>query len=381
MSDRYDVVVLGLGGMGSAAARHLARRGARVLGLERFAQAHDLGASHGDTRIVRMAYFENPDYVPLLRRAYQLWDELGSEVGRGLFVRTGALMLGAPDSPVVAGTLASVREWGLPHEVLDRDAMASRFPQFALRPGEIAVHEDDAGYVNPEEVVRVHLQLAGRDGAELRFGVRVTGWRLDEGGVTLDLGTEQVHAAGLVIAAGAWTPSVVPQLHVPLRVGRRVMHYMQPTASAADFTPDRFPVYIFQTGPGDEIYGFPLVGPPSSGVKVGFHHRGPDVDPDRIDRVVSADEEEEMRVLLADRVPGLAGPHVQSKVCMYTLTPDEHFVIDRLPGTDGRVAVAAGFSGHGFKFTPVVGEILADLALDGSTAQPIGFLAASRFAA
>lgn len=380
MSD-YDVIVLGLGGMGSAAARHLARRGVRVLGLERFTPAHDLGSSHGDTRIVRMAYFEKPDYVPLLKRSYELWDELARDVGYEVFVRTGALMIGAPESAVVAGTLASVRRWDLPHEILDRAAMAARYPQFGLRDAEIAVREDDAGYVDPEEVVRAHLRLAERDGAELRFAVPVVGWSQDDEGVTVDLGGESIRAAKLVIAAGAWTPTVVPQLNIPMRIGRRVMHYMRPVADTADFAADRFPVYIFQTGPGDEIYGFPLVGASTAGVKVGFHHRGQDVDPDLVDRFVSAAEETEMRELLAERIPGLAGAHVQAKVCLYTLTPDEHFVIDLVPGTRGRVCVAAGFSGHGFKFTPVVGEILADLALTGATTLPVGFLGAGRFGA
>jgi sarcosine oxidase len=375
----YDVIVLGLGGMGSATARQLAARGARVLGLERFTPAHDLGASHGDSRIVRMAYFEKPDYVPLLRRAYELWDELGADVGHELFVRTGALMIGAADTAVVAGTVASVRQWDLPHEVLDHQAMAVRYPQFGLQAGEMAVYEEDAGYVNPEEVVRAHLKLAARDGAELRFEAQVTGWRADADAVVVALGEEEIRADKLVIAAGAWTPTMVPQLDVPMRVGRRVMHYMEPVVSVDDFAADRFPVYIFQTGPGDEIYGFPFIGSPSTGVKVGFHHRGPDVDPDEIDRVVSDLEEEEMRELLADRIPGIAGRHVQSKVCMYTLTPDEDFVIDQLPNSYGRVCVAAGFSGHGFKFTPVVGEILADLALTGETGHPIKFLAADRF--
>jgi sarcosine oxidase len=381
MRDRYDVIVLGLGGMGSAAARHLARRGATVLGLEQFTPAHALGSSHGDTRIVRKAYFEHPDYVPLLRRTYPLWDELGAEIGRPLFVRTGALMIGARDSAVVAGTLASAQQWGLPHEMLDAGQMQQRYPQFSLRADEIAVFEADAGYVSPEDAVRAHLDLARRDGADLRFGAKVTAWRLDGDGVLVTFAGGQARAGSLVLAAGAWTGPLAPGLDVPLRVARRVMHYLNPPAGPAQFDATRFPVYFFQIGPGDGIYGFPLVGDPANGVKVGFHYRGGDGDPDTLDREVSGAEREEMRALLAERIPGLAGEHVDARVCMYTLTPDEHFVIDLLPGSAGRVAVAAGFSGHGFKFTPVIGEILADLALYGATEHPIGFLAAARFAA
>lgn len=379
MLTRYDVIVLGLGGMGSAAARHLARRGAAVLGLEQFTPAHALGSSHGDTRIVRKAYFEHPDYVPLLRRAYPLWDELGAETGRPMFTRTGALMIGAQDSAVVAGTLASADKWGLAHDVLDVAQMRKRFPQFVLRADEIAVLESDAGYVGPEQAVRAHLDLARRAGADLRFETKVTAWRLDGDGVLVEFAGGPARARSLVLAAGAWTAPLAPDLGVPLRVGRRVMHFLRP-ADPTEYAAARFPVFIFQTDPGEVIYGVPLTGAPVNGVKVGLHYRGGDVDPDTVDRTVSGAEREEMRALLAERIPGLAGDHADARVCMYTLTPDEHFVLDLLPGTAGRVAVAAGFSGHGFKFTPVIGEILADLALHGATEQPIGFLSAARFA-
>ena len=379
IAPEYDVIVVGLGGMGSAAARHLAARGARVLGLEQFTAAHALGSSHGDTRIVRMAYFEAPDYVPLLRRAYELWDELEADTGRQLFVRHGALMIGAADSEVVRGTLASVARYHLPYELLDRTAMAQRFPQFALRAGDQAVFERNAGFVNPEVVVRAHLDLAARAGAELRFQTPVTSWRAGADDVVVRTGAGEFRARRLVIAAGAWAERMMPGLNVPLRVGRRVMHYLAPLVPAAEFAADRFPVYVYETGAHDAIYGFPWVDDPGGGVKAGFHYRGGDVDPDTVDRGVSAGEQEEMRAVLAERIPGLAGPHLAAKVCMYTLTPDEHFVIDHLPGHAGRVVVAAGFSGHGFKFTPVVGEILADLALDGRTELPIEFLSARRF--
>jgi sarcosine oxidase len=379
MPDHYDVIVLGLGGMGSAAARHLAQRGASVLGLEQFGAAHALGASHGDSRIVRKAYFEHPDYVPLLQRTYELWDELGAATGEQLFIRTGGLMIGAADSAVVAGTFASVARWNLAHEVLDAAQMHQRFPQFRLHADELAVLEANAGYVRPEDAVRAHLDLARRDGADLRFQTPATGWRLDGDGVVVDFSGGQARARSLVLAAGAWTGPLADGLDVPLRVVRRVMHFLRPPERPAEFDAARFPVYIFQTAPGDVIYGAPVVGDPAAGVKVGFHYRGGAADPNTIDRAVSAAEREEMRTLLAERIPGLAGEHVDAKVCMYTLTPDEHFVIDLLPGSGGRVAIACGFSGHGFKFTPVVGEVLADLALTGATEQPIGFLRATRF--
>ena len=377
----YDAIVVGLGGMGSAAAWHLARRGVRVLGLEQFTPAHDLGSSHGNTRIVRMAYFEAPDYVPLLRRAYELWDELGTQNGADLLFRTGSLMIGQAGADVVAGTLASAARWQLPHERLDRDQMARRFPQFTLDPGQEAVFERNAGYVDPQAAVTAHLRMAERDGADLRFEAPVLGWDPDGDGVTVHTADGDFRAKRVVITAGAWAARLAPGLDVPLRVVRRVMHYMAPLTPAAEFATDRFPVFVYQTAPGDAIYGFPWITDPAAGVKVGFHYRGAEVEADTIDRTVGGAEHEEMRAVLADRIPGLAGPHVSSTVCMYTMTPDEHFVIDHLPGAGGRVVVAAGFSGHGFKFTPVVGEILADLALLGRTSLPIEFLSAHRFGA
>jgi sarcosine oxidase len=205
---------------------------------------------------------------------------------------------------------------------------------------------------------------------------------LDGDGVLVEFAGGQARARSLVLAAGAWTGPLAPGLDVPLRVARRVMHYLRAPAQAGAFDPSRFPVYFIQTGPGDGIYGFPLIGDPAAGIKAGFHYRGGNAtSPDTVDRNVSDSERAEMRDVLAEWIPDLAGEHVEARVCMYTMTPDEHFVIDLLPGSAGRVAVAAGFSGHGFKFTPVVGEILADLALTGSTAQPVDFLRATRFTA
>jgi len=371
------VVVIGLGGMGSAAAAHLARRGAWVVGLEQFSPAHDLGSSHGETRIVRQAYFEHPDYVPLAQRAYELWDELAAAMGAPLLHRIGGLMLGAPESPVVAGTLRSARQWALPHEHLDREATAARYPQFRLEDGEESVYEAIAGHVSPAGAVRAHLEVAAAHGARLRFGAVVNGWDLVPGGVEVTVDGARLRADRLVLAAGPWTGKVLGPV-LPLRPVRRVVAYFAPRGDGDAFAPDRFPVYVFDVGGGDAIYGFPET-VRGRGAKVGFHYRGPDVDPDLIARTVSPAEIEELRAVVADRIPGLAGRCLDASVCMYTMTPDEHFVIGLMPGTDGRVVIAAGFSGHGFKFAPVVGEILADLATAGATRHPIEFLAPSRF--
>lgn len=373
-----DVIVVGLGAMGSAAAAHLAGRGQRVVGFEQFTPAHELGSSHGETRIVRQAYFEHPDYVPLAQRSYELWDELTDDDGRPLRHQHGGLMIGAADSPVVAGTLASARRWSLPHERLDRGAMAEHYPQFRLHDGDEAVFEAVAGWVSPEEGVRAHLRRAGAAGADLRFEVRIDGWDVTADGVEVMAAGERFVAPRLVLTAGAWAAGALRAagVRLPLRPVRRVVGFFEPDDPAM-FTPERFPIYVFQLGDGDAIYGFPET-ERGRGAKVGFHYRGPDCDPDAMDRTATDDEIEALRDALADRIPGLAGRCLDSSVCMYTMTPDEDFVVGALPGTDGRVIVAAGFSGHGYKFSPVIGEVLADLAIAGTTDHPIAFLSPER---
>jgi sarcosine oxidase len=289
----------------------------------------------------------------------------------------GGLMLGPAASPVVAGALLSAQRWSLAHELLDTAALAARFPQFRMHDGELGVYEAVAGYVSPEEAVRAQLDVAAAHGADLRFETAVDGWDAVDGGVEVAIGAERVHAERLVLAAGAWTGKVLGPI-LPLRPVRRVVAHFEPAGDRAAFAPGRFPVYVFQLDEHDAIYGLPETDV-GRGAKVGFHYRGPDVDPDRIERTVTPTEIAELREVLAERIPSLAGRCLHSSVCMYTMTPDEHFVIGMLPGSDDRVVVAAGFSGHGFKFTPVIGEILADLAMTATTSHGIDFLSPTRF--
>ena len=373
--DRYDVIVVGLGAMGSATAAALARRGVDVLGVEQFGAVHDRGSSHGASRIVRMAYFEHPDYVPLLQRAYEGWARLEATTGRRLITWCGALMIGRPDGGVVAGTLDSASRWELPHQLLDGAAMAEAFPQFVLDDGEVAVFERNAGVVHPEHAVRSQLDDAAAHGAALRFESAVGGWEIADGGVVVDVGGTTASARRLVITAGPWArraarPPVPPRSRahrdVPLRAARR-----------RHFAAERFPAFVWELDDGDSLYG--MAEPATGTCKFGFHHRRTPTDPDHLDRSVSSAEKGAMDEQLAARIPGLAGPCIATTVCMYTMTPDEHFVIGHLPGSDGVVTVAAGFSGHGFKFAPVVGEILADLAIDGGTEAPIALFDPTRF--
>jgi sarcosine oxidase len=373
--ERYDVIVIGLGAMGSAAAAALARRGAAVLGIERFGAVHDRGSSHGASRIVRMAYFEHPDYVPLLRRAYAGWARLEAATGRSLITWCGALMIGHPDGAVVAGTLDSVRRWDLPHELLDGAAMAAAFPQFVLGDGEVAVFERNAGVVHPEGAVRSQLDDAAAHGALLRFESAVSGWDIADGGVVVDAEGVRVSARRLVITAGPWAQRLLDH-RFPLDPVRTVTYHYAPP-DAGTFAAQRFPAFVWELGASDSLYG--MAEPATGTCKFGFHHRRTPTDPDDLDRSVSPAETAAMDEQLAGRIPGVAGPCVATTVCMYTMTPDEHFVVGHLPSSDGVVSVAAGFSGHGFKFAPVVGEVLADLAIDGGTDAPIALFDPTRF--
>lgn len=353
----YDVIVAGLGGFGSAAAAHLASRGQRVLGLDQFPAAHANGASHGETRIVRQAYFEGTGYVPLLRRAYELWDQL-SAVGEPLLTRTGGVFLGEPGSRVFDGSLASAQQWELEHEVLEPAEVTRRFP--AMRPpaGTAALFEPAAGFVSPERAVLAHLAAAARRGAELRHDEPVVSWSATAGGVQVQTGRGSYEAGHLVLAPGRWAPELLADLALPLRVERRVMHWFDPPDGVDDFRPGRFPVWIWDRADGTAPYGVPAVGAAGGGVKTSVHYS-----PDR----PAADwTPAEIAELLAPLLPGLGGRHLRAVDCSYTLTPDENFVVGRHRGHDN-VLVACGFSGHGFKFTPVLGEVLAQLVVDGSS--------------
>ncbi|MGN6810491.1 MAG: N-methyl-L-tryptophan oxidase [Thermomicrobiales bacterium] len=375
MSSAYDAIVLGLGAMGSATAYHLARRGTRVLGLDAYPRGHTQGSSHGRSRIIREAYFEAPEYVPLVQRAYHLWRELEAESGQALLTLTGGLNLGAPDSELVTGALASARQHQLPYEYLTAADVTARFPGFRPPEGAVAVYEPNAGILAPEACVGAHLDLAMRHGAVLQFNEPVRHWSADGAGVRVDTAQGTYQAARLVIAAGPWSAAVLAGLGLPLTVQRIVNVHFAP-AEPDRFAPGRCPIYILSE-PEGEYYGFPAL--PGQGVKFGRHDTGEVCTPATIRRMVDEGEVAALRAVLDRYLPGAGGDVLWTLTCMYTNTPDRHFILDRHPAHE-QVVYGCGFSGHGFKFSSVIGEILADLALDGTTKHPIGFLSAARFA-
>ena len=373
----HDVIVAGLGGMGSAAAYELAGRGKKVLGLERFSPAHDRGSSHGRSRIIRQAYFEGAEYVPLLLRAYELWEQLERETGHELMTLTGGLMIGREDGDLVSGSVASADEHDLPYELLDVGEMRRRFPAYAPGPDTVALYEERAGFVRPEETVKAHLDLAGSSGADLRFEEPVLSWEATDGGVRVETPESVYEAERLVISPGAWAPRLLASLGLPLEVTRQVMFWFEPTNGLEPFLPARFPIFIWEPDDGNMFYGFPAQDD-DRGVKAAFFRAGGSpTDPETIDREVREEEADFLRGYLAEHVPELAGRCLDARACMYTNTPDEHFVISLHP-EHPQVAVACGFSGHGYKFCSVVGEILADLATEGSTPHPIDLFSPAR---
>jgi sarcosine oxidase len=373
----YDAIVVGVGGMGSAAVYHLARRGVRVLGLEQFDIPHDRGSSHGVTRIIRLAYFEDPAYVPLLRRAYALWHELQHRWGEPLLYITGAIDAGLPGSVTVEGSLRSCAVHHLPHEVLDAAALARRYPGYRLAPEMVAVYQPDGGFVLSERAIVAHVMLAQAMGAEVHARERVLGWEPDGSQVVVRTDRAVYRARRLVVTAGPWAGRLVPRLAALAVPERQVLLWAQPRRPDL-FRLGAFPVFNLEA-PEGRFYGFPIFGTP--GVKIGkYHHRHEVVDPDAVSREVTPEDEAVVREGLRRYFPEADGPTMAMKTCLFTNSPDEHFIVDRLPEAP-QVCVAAGFSGHGYKFCSVMGEILADLALDGASAFDLRLFRATRFEA
>jgi sarcosine oxidase len=367
----YDVIVVGLGAMGSAALHQLSRRGQRVLGLEAFGPGHRLGSSHGESRVIRLAYYEHPSYVPLLRRAYELWADLERESGEALLRITGGLMIGTPESELVSGARASAEQHGLEHQILDAAELRRRYPAFAPVADEVALWEPHAGFLRPELCIETHIRLAHQAGAVTRYEEPVRSWRATADGVQLTTDAGQYAADRVVITCGARIAQVLGEHIAPVRAERVPLFWMEPLDHPELFASDRLPIYLWEIAGGGHFYGFPHVEWP--GVKVARHHTGDFCDPDRVDRTVNAEDERRLRSAVEKRMPALNGRVISSLVCLYENSPDRHFIIDRVPDQPN-VIFGGGFSGHGFKFASVVGEILADLATTGRATPHAEFL-------
>ena len=369
------VLVLGLGAMGSATVSHLAERGHEVVGFDRFDPPHTQGSSHGQTRIIRQSYWEDPRYVPLLFRAYELWRKLEADTGRSLMQLTGGLMIGKPDGRLVAGSRLSAETYGLPHQILSARELMRRHPAFAVDADVVALWEEAAGYLAPEACIEAYLERAAMLGAELHANEQVLDWQVTPGG-GVALRTERATYEGdhLVVTAGPWTGEILRELQLPLTVTRQVLYWFAPTERREWFFADKLPIYIVEgdaIGAGEAqppLYGFPLTAPGFEGAKVALHGSSVRCTPDTMDRTVREQEIAAMRDRLATALPRLSGRLVHAETCLYTMTPDENFLVGTLPSAP-QVTLAAGFSGHGFKFASVIGEILADL----STGQAPGF--------
>jgi len=373
----YDVIIVGIGGMGSAAAWHLARRGRRVLGLERYDIPHAMGSSHGVSRIIRLPYYEDPAYVPLLRRAYELWREIEVASGEELLVITGSIDASPEDDPLFQGALASAHLHGLPNDVLTGAEVNERFPGYRLPSSHRAVFQAQGGLVASERAIVAHVRAAQAAGAEIHARERVLGWepRAGNEGVVVATDTGRYEAERLILAAGAWMGELAPSLKEVAVPERQVLAWLQPRRPEL-FGTDRFPVFNLQVEEG-RYYGLPIYEVP--GFKFGrYHHRGETSSAEDGRREPDAEDERLLRAFSERYFPEGSGPTMALRTCLFTNTPDEHFILDRHP-EHPQVVLASPCSGHGYKFCSVIGEVLADLATgDGTTRHDIGFLSARR---
>ncbi|MEI6231454.1 MAG: N-methyl-L-tryptophan oxidase [Planctomycetota bacterium] len=369
-----DVIVIGGGAMGTATVFELAKRGATVRLFEQFAIGHDLGSSHGYSRIIRRAYYEHPDYVPFVDRAYELWRELEKNVGERLLEITGIIEMGGPGSPLLKGSLASCTEHSIPHELLDAQQISARFPQFAVPSWMRGVWQKDAGILAVERCILAFRLAAKNAGAQLHEEEEVLTIEPHAGGVTVRTRKGSYSAAKAVVCAGSWAGKVLADLNLPLCVTRQALGFFTPKKRAL-FELGTFPLFLMELY-GHSFYGFPFFGVDC--MKVASHSHGKMVTPETVDRQFNSADEAELRDFLDAHIPDAAGRLNFGKICLYTNTPDGHFILDAHPNHPS-ILIAAGFSGHGFKFASVVGETMAELCSDGKTRHKISLFSLSRF--
>jgi len=370
----YDAIILGLGGMGSAALYAAAKRGVRALGIEQFGPAHDRGSSHGATRIIRRAYFEHPDYVPLVDRSYEYWDQLEQQSGRRLLTRCGLLLYGPENGTIISGVRRAAEMHRMNIEDVTIADAARRFPGFRPTSDMVALLETDAGYLHVEDCVSTYIEQAQVHGAKVQFNTPVIQWSAGPSGVTVRTSDDDFHADRLIHCAGPWTKQISSNLNLPLEVRRKIVLWLR----AHDDTYDQqrgCPIFGFDA-PEGFFYGFPQID--ARGIKVGDHSGGDVIrSTDEVERNLIPGDSDRILRFVREFMPKLSATIQKHSICLYTMTPDEHFIVDRHP-VHSNVAFAAGFSGHGFKFAPVIGQAMVDLALNGRSDLPIDFLRAGR---
>ena len=377
----FDAIVAGVGSVGSAASYHLARRGAKVLGIDQFSIPHEQGSHHGHSRMIRQAYYEHPDYVPLLHRAYDLWHDLQSNSEQSPFFHlTGGLYMGPDDGSIVAGSQRAAEEHRLAHEIWNAEEARAHFPMFAPAEDHRAFYETKAGFLRPELAVAAHAAAARQSGATLNTDEGLLSWISHGDHIEVVTNKAAYSTAQLVITSGAWTATIAADLGIPLKVTRQVLAWFEPLGDRERFLPENFPCWFIETEPPFGHYGFPVMeGDP--GLKIALHKPGKAIEPGQLtaeEQSPCVDEIVQLRAVLDEYLPGCAGDLLHACTCMYTNSPDSHFIIGGHPKHE-RVNIACGLSGHGFKFASVIGEILADLAVDGRTSLPADFLSPARF--
>jgi sarcosine oxidase len=379
----FDVIVIGVGPMGSAACYYLAKQGCNVLGLEQFSIPHDQGAHAGQSRIIRKAYFEHPDYVPLLNRAYENWIEFEKAAGEKLYHKTGLVYFGSKNHPVLKGVRLSAEKYAVPLQNITTEERKKSLTQFSIPDEMETIFEPDAGFLQPEKAVALYKEKAEELGAVIRTNEKVLNWKKDGEGIKVTTGKEIYHAGRLIITAGPWAGKMIPGMETNLKITRQTVAWIKPKHPEKFSLKQFFCWMIAEDGKPGVYYGFPMVpaaefGEPV-GLKMAYHFQGNLTDPDAVNRNVTEQEKAELIAVMDKYFPGEFSGISAVKTCLYANSPDENFIIDFLPGYENKVAIACGFSGHGFKFASAVGEILADFTLKDKTDLPIQFLNAARF--
>jgi len=384
MKDSFEIIVIGVGSMGSSACYHLARQGHKVLGIEQFDITHELGSHTGQSRIIRKAYFENSDYVPLLERAYENWKTLEEETGQQIYFPTGLVYFGPSGHSLIHGVKQSASLYGIELEQCGRDVSAKRFPHFRIPVNFETLFEPKAGFLTPERAIRLYTQQAIKSGAKIHTGEKVVDWKKNGKGILVTTSKAIYHCDKLVITAGAWAGNMIPGYSNKIKVTRQFIAWIKPP-DRFNYSLDHFPCWLLadDAAPGC-YYGFPALptdrfeGP--AGLKLAHHHPATQTDPDQVTRDITKEDKEDLEFVLGKYFATSSDSLLSYKTCLYANSPDEDFIVDKLPGYEESVVIACGFSGHGFKFASVIGEILSALVTEGATHLPVGFLKAGRFA-